>query len=457
MERVRFDDSLKVLAEVVAAELGEPELLAGTVLRDAVGQLAFFASQPLSEAIVERVSALLKKKLGRYARIDRVLADCEAFGADSILQDASALPLMVSGRSLRLVDRRLVGADWLRPPAPLAPRPVRFVFASLKGGVGRSTALAVVAMHLAARGQKVLAIDMDLEAPGLGSLLLTDETLPDFGMLDALVENNLSGLDAGFMADLVAASPLAGQRGRVDVIPALGRRSLENPAEVLAKLARAYVEDVRPGGKVDTILDQVRALVDMHSQLNQYDAILIDARAGLHETTAASVLGLGAEVLLFGLDEHQTFHGYSVLLHHLARFMPSDGTVPEWLDRLTMVQGKAPVDNVQREKFADKCINLFYDAGLCPPKPKFIEPAPSLQGNTGEFIWDDSLSDAEVLPPEWAPRKPVAVLKDSQYENFNPLAKTDLVSEGVYHATFASLLSLIEKAVPLLKQVESLL
>src|SRR4029077_8525550 len=40
-------------------------------------------------------------------------------------------------------------------------------FYSYKGGVGRSMALANIAVLLARRGKKVLAVDWDLEAPGL--------------------------------------------------------------------------------------------------------------------------------------------------------------------------------------------------------------------------------------------------------------------------------------------------
>src|SRR4051812_16178325 len=40
-------------------------------------------------------------------------------------------------------------------------------FYSFKGGVGRSMALANIAVQLARRGKRVLAVDWDLEAPGL--------------------------------------------------------------------------------------------------------------------------------------------------------------------------------------------------------------------------------------------------------------------------------------------------
>ncbi|MCC6559121.1 MAG: AAA family ATPase, partial [Polyangiaceae bacterium] len=369
MTTVRFDDSLPILADVVRSALGDKALQAGTVLRDAIGCLAFFAAEPLDEEAVDGLSSRLREALGKYARPDRVVAGADDHGSASVRADPSALTVTVEQWRIRLVDRRLVGADWRRTPSPPATSPPRFVFASLKGGVGRTTALAVVAAHLASRGRRVLAVDLDMEAPGLGAMLLTPETLPEFGIIDALVENGLSGLDEAFFADLVGPSDLAGRGGRIDVIPAFGRRSLNNPADVLAKIARAYAEDVRADGTVATILDQIRAVIDQFADPARYDVILVDARAGLHETTASAILGLGAEVLLFGLDEPQTFQGYAVMLAHLGRFVPPGAQVPEWAERLTMVQGKAPAAPDERLSFAQRCQALFVNAGLGPPTP----------------------------------------------------------------------------------------
>lgn len=51
------------------------------------------------------------------------------------------------------------------------PFPYVFTFYSYKGGVGRSLAAMNVAYTLAGRGRHVLAVDMDLEAPGLSGFL----------------------------------------------------------------------------------------------------------------------------------------------------------------------------------------------------------------------------------------------------------------------------------------------
>jgi Mrp family chromosome partitioning ATPase len=256
---IYYDDSLPALAQTVADSVGNEALASGLVLRDASGRLAFLSSQRLSKSAAKSLAKSLQERLGEYARTDRTVADIDDFGVRELLEESGAVTISVRGHRLRVLDRRLVGADWLRHPAPWAAGPPRLVFASLKGGVGRSTAIAVSAVFLASKSRRVLAIDLDLEAPGLGSFLLDPETLPEFGLIDALVEGAFRPLSERFLADLVGPSAIAQHMGRLDVIPALGRRSMKNPADVLGKIARAYGETVRDNGVAVTFLDQIRS------------------------------------------------------------------------------------------------------------------------------------------------------------------------------------------------------
>ena len=431
-------------------------LASGVLLRDISGRLAFVAPAELDALVEKRVTAQIRRALGSYAREDRVLMSKADFGSDGLLSSSSAFTITVAGHAIRLIDRRLVGADWLRSPADKAPPPPRFVFASLKGGVGRSTALSIAAAHLATSGKRVLAVDLDMEAPGLGSLLLDDGTLPEFGLIDALVENGLVPLDEAFLADLVGPSDLASRYGRIDVIPAFGRRSLRNPADVLSKIARAYAEDLRPNGTVASILDQISELVDRFSDPTRYDAILVDARAGLHETTASAILGLGAEVFLFGLDEPQTFQGYEVLLAHLARFAPStDKLIPEWLERLSMVQGKAPVDAIDRDAFTERCRQLFIKCGLEKSAARATEPL-AAAAPFSNVPWNDEIPDNEVLPEESLVfREPTAILNDDQFRLFNPRIKRDLLSEALYKASYGAFLNRLSESIPDMRRTEN--
>ena len=81
-------------------------------------------------------------------------------------------------------------------------------FYSFKGGVGRSMALVNVAVDLAQRGRRVLAVDFDLEAPGLDTFpaLAPEESTP------GLVEYVARYLDtdvAPDVRDYIGVSPVA--------------------------------------------------------------------------------------------------------------------------------------------------------------------------------------------------------------------------------------------------------
>lgn len=440
---IYFDDSLPALVEAVTKSCGEGALTSGVALRDTTGRLSYYLAEPLDEYRRVSISAALTKALGAYARSDRVIAGIDDFGVSDLLHSTDIVPVSIAGKRIRLIDRRLVGADWLRAPtSPKVTNAPRFVFASLKGGVGRSTALAVVAAHAASRGRRVLAVDLDMEAPGLGAMMLNESTTPQFGMIDALVERALAPLTPELIRDLVGASTLSG-RGRVDVVPAFGARSLANPADVLAKIGRAYGEVVRADGGFDTILDQVAAVIDAVEENSRYDLILIDARAGLHEIAAAALFGLGAEIMCFGIDEPQTFQGYRALFSHVDRYSRSEAAENEWYSRVSLVQAKAPLDTDLRAEFRRKCERLLRGSTL----DRFENSVP-LPDGFGDVSWDESVSDADLGLTEGASTTEIlSIAYDSVFASFDPLQKRDQLSESVYQNTFGDLIAYVDEAL----------
>lgn len=63
-------------------------------------------------------------------------------------------------------------------------------FYSFKGGMGRTTALAGVALCLVKQGKNVLMVDTDIEAPGLATLFFDEEAVTR-GVLDYLIEREV--------------------------------------------------------------------------------------------------------------------------------------------------------------------------------------------------------------------------------------------------------------------------
>jgi hypothetical protein len=249
-------------------------------------------------------------------------------------------------------------------------------------------------------------------------MLIEPAATPKYGSIDFFAESVLQELDDGFIIDSVGASWLGGGRGRIDVVPSFGALSIAHPRNVLAKLSRAYLETER-GGAQRTFLSQTQNFVQRLTALRRYDAVLVDSRAGLHETTPASLLGLGADVLLFGVNQAQTILGYRVLISHLAQ-LPVIGGDYDWRYRLRMVQAKAETSEVVVE-YRNRVFDVFDDVFYA-------------RANEGEEH-PESAFRFGIDDPD-APHFPIAVYEDERYRTFDPVQNKSQLDRAIYEASF---------------------
>jgi MinD-like ATPase involved in chromosome partitioning or flagellar assembly len=420
-----FDDSLPRLAETIVETLGANALDNGVVLRDAAGRLAFVHDGDSSSVTnPQAIESAVREGLGAYARFGRALLFRDDPGADILLDEESHLRVLVGETYCNLVDRRIVGSGWLESPPKIEPAIPRIVFASLKGGVGRSTAVAVAAADLAQRNKNVLVVDLDLEAPGIGPLLLDEERMPKYGAIDFLIENGIRNIETDVLADFIGTSSLTtGAGGRVDVVPALGSVSLGAPQNILPKLARAMIEDVSDEGISTSVGNKIEKMISALSAQNSYDVVFIDSRAGLAELTAPAVLGLGATVLLFGTAQRQTIEGYQALfagLNLLAQRDRDEGDLAEWRLMFKAVYAKASLENEVASDFRDELFDLF--AGTIYD----VESEETEQPIT--FDIDDS--DA----PHW----PLVIPFSQGFVDFDPVATPNQLTRAFYEQTYRS-------------------
>ncbi|MDA8249308.1 MAG: AAA family ATPase [Rhodospirillales bacterium] len=434
---IRFDDSLPALAALVEADLGASVFEKAVFVRDATGYLSVVVDKELDDGKLAELNKRAVEVLGRYARSEDCIRDRNGPGSQRLLGVVEPNRVCIRGQKLIFVDRRMVGADWLLPPkgANIIPR---IAFVSVKGGVGRSTALAVMAAHLSARGLRVLAIDLDLEAPGIGTMLISPDAMPEYGTLDYLVENGISGIDDDFMENTMGRSFLGSGGGRVTVLPAFGSKTIDHPSGGLAKIARAYLEDVQAGGGTVSLTDQIREMLERFEATGAHDVVLVDGRAGLHETTAAVVLGLGAETLLFGIDEPQTFIGYRLLLSHLAS---REGTeYDDWKQRIQFVHAKASADPQSQTEAAIKFRDLMTAFDPDSMKIRTVPPEDErLTADDFDLDWKATREDvvAEVIGDD---TPIIRILDDDHYRAFDPVRQPALLTSDLFDVTFADLL-----------------
>jgi len=443
LDKIRFDSSLGIFVETLLQFYPTNILEQSVFIRDINGQLAVILATDLSEGEIAQVSAEMTNKLGAYARSYSLVADQNGFGAAALFAEAiTQSPSLVAGTQIRLLDRRAVGIDWLNPPSLHRSGSIPcFVFASIKGGVGRSTALCVAAAYFSRRGRRVLAIDFDIEAPGIGSMLLHENELPQFGSLDFLVESQVGGFDADLIPEMIGSSYLGNAGARVDVLPAIGKATLDFPQNALAKIARAYLEMFPAnGGAPITLGDKLKKLVELCESTKRYDVILVDSRAGLHESTAAAMLSLGGEVLLFGINQPQTFQGYKLLFAHLAQF--SNNSSNDWQSRFSFVHAKAGRNDKAKQDVAEKFKDLYRlltTTSVSTPRCK----EETITADDIDFVWDDSQENdlGEELPE----CRVMHILDDGQYRDFDPISRSDLLDFSSYEHTFSDLIQYLDE------------
>lgn len=258
-----------------------------------------------------------------------------------------APPRYNTSERVTVIERSAVGADWLAPTsAPSAS--TRVALYGYKGGVGRSTATFALAHHLASLGKVILVVDLDLESPGVSTMLAPDlDGLPRHGIVDHLVEYGV-GNEAGL--DLVARSDAVGRidgNGEVWLAAAAGQPA--DSSDYLDKLSRAYIDlpalrgtgrgPIAFGERLEAAVAACEAEVERESR--RPDVVLLDSRSGIHDIAAVAITQLSTLALLFATDDPQTWRGYGDLFRRWATRLPRQDR-SDLRQRVQMVAAMVP-------------------------------------------------------------------------------------------------------------------
>ena len=383
---VAFDDVYDRI--VGAVEQSDP--LPNTVdrlylVRDLSGRVRLSVSErleadPACRDALKRLARALHDRLGAHGYApDRAVL----FVDDSLLKALE--PASEIRRGVYLADRLVTGRGWwsVGRDATRGDGAKRCTLYSIKGGVGRSTTAAVLAWHLARMSERVLVVDLDLESPGLSSVMLEPAARPRFGVTDWFVEDLVGQGDR--VVDGMLASPRWAQdsSGDVCVAPAHGR----DPGDYLAKLGRVYRN--RPAPWDARLRDLLRRLEAKFEPT----IVLLESRSGLHDVAAAAVTDVNARVLLFAVDSTSTWTDYEILFRHWKTRMLAASI----RDRLSIVSALTPELDTERylQAFREKSWSLFRD-GLYSA----VEPSED-DGDPDSFDLDEEDAPHDPLPIHW--------------------------------------------------------
>jgi|GEM_PF-900882 len=260
-----------------------------------------------------------------------------------------------------------------------------FTFYSFKGGVGRSMALANVADLFARSGLRVLAIDFDLEAPGLERYFQVEQTA-------ALANPGLIDLLQSFKKSLSGAAPLDERAefrqldnfifkiyprplpdgGDLHLLTA-GRRTDRSGSagdEDRAALYRQYALDVRSfdwqdfydNWEGETFFEWLRSeLSEPVGGRQPYDVVLIDARTGVTEMGGVCAYQLADVIVMLCAANHQNMEGTRTVAQDFrsAAVRPRRRTTP--LELVVIPARIEPRDDRLRETFFRRFDEFFRD------------------------------------------------------------------------------------------------
>lgn len=354
--RVRLVIELKKDSKIALKDL--QETLTKTLGEYFVAPIVFAATDGEMKRLAEKILEQAKAKwpAGWPHSVRNVLG-----GADTLIG---------AGELWTGIERTIGKEAWLtttppEPPWPLikGKTPPIVTFHSFKGGVGRTTLVAAYAILLASRTPplRVAVVDLDLEAPGIGSLL---EAKTARGVLDVLVDHIATGV-----LDLDGASTLAQVDGAVDrnitVFPA-GRVD----DVYVQKLARLDFSSTEPGKDNPVGMALTAMLKSMRAN---FDVILLDSRAGLHDLAGMSLHGLAHVDVLVFRGTTQNFAGLTQTLRTLGS---RDDT------QLVLVETLLPGNEEELFKLRRERTRLYVYEMLC--EHVYAEDNPPQLGDVGE-------------------------------------------------------------------------
>lgn len=287
-------------------------------------------------------------------------------------------------------------------------------FYSFKGGLGRSTSLAAFAIQRARMGERVVVVDFDLDAPGVGGLLAADAdgTTARWGVVDYLME-------------ATHGPPLR------EYYHACRREVVTGPGEILVFPA-GTIDDLYLGklARIDFELEGEKehpflALLRHAAKELNPDWVLVDGRTGLAESAGVLLAGFAHLHVLFGTASNQSWLGLARVIDRLgsarvARDLPQ----AECVLVQTMVPAEAQVAAVARDRFLARAVQEFTDG-------YYVEDPENTNDESFWYVRDGEAEDA--------PHSPISLSYNPRLSFFSDVAEVaDILAEGSDYGEFGS-------------------
>jgi cellulose biosynthesis protein BcsQ len=240
-------------------------------------------------------------------------------------------------------------------------------FYSYKGGTGRSMALANFAWILAASGKRVLAIDWDLEAPGLHRYFRPFLADPDLfetdGLIDMFWNLTVSAVRGAEVRkfNTVGASDRTPQSAKTLSVTENGDAVIEALEDATRRLDSKFfppngcLDFIGAGKQSPTYSERVNSfdwkrfydlggarMLEVAKQYfrENYDWVLIDSRTGVSDTSGICTIQMPKTVVAFFTLNRQSIEGLAAILKSIREYRSPtvDGSKIEFFPVATRIE-----------------------------------------------------------------------------------------------------------------------
>lgn len=419
---VHYDEASKAIVAIATALLARPWLTRVAVVDDLFGtfHLLLWLRGVEDSASLEAEWPGLEERLqiecgGFWAGHRFVTSDAEPSPDHELCQRAwdAGEPWLGIDVGFRYVDRHRSRTSWFMPlQAPSGVDPAQpsgaqvVAFYSYKGGMGRTTVAAGYVLRQAKAGKRIVAVDLDLDAPGLGRLLnMERDGAPNsWGTVDFLVEHRYKYPITEYR-HVCARPELVGDQP-VDVFP-------------VGKIDHVYLRKL---AKIDFDIHDNESpqehpigllLARIRSEL-QPDLIVVDCRAGLSPISGFMLSPLADVHVIFSTASEQALDGLTRVVHRLGADRLRAG-LPQ--AECVLVQAMLPSSGEAARRFFDARADDIFRNYYYYRRPIGIEELPV----------DDAIWTLEELDLPEAPHRAIAIPYSPHLADLRDLADIDVL------------------------------
>lgn len=310
---IHFDE-IKDMVIACLKNLADEEEGTFYVIRDVYGKISVYMTGTHDPRCIEDCISheIGSNWVGQVRTIDE----------SSILYDEISKTVEKVEDDIYYGERPLVKKSWNYKTTEKSQNSAKNItFYSYKGGVGRTTTLALVALQMVRKGKRVVVVDMDLEAPGLSAILKQESEIayPKYGVIDFLIECPVEFIPECIDMDEYTYSftskELLGLDGGELFVMQAANLSVNNIEAYYEKLSR--IDFNTPQFKEED--NPVSCLFGRLNDQYHPDYILIDSRAGIHDIGGLTLFRYSDEVVALFYGNEQNMIGLNFVLPKLCQ------------------------------------------------------------------------------------------------------------------------------------------